>query len=223
MRILIIEDDLDLRTALQACFEKANFVVDCATDGASGSFMGRTTDYDVILLDLCLPKRMGNAVCTELRSAGKTAPIMVMSIMSEIPRKIELLDLGADDYVIKPFSINEVIARVRALTRRPRALQADVLRHGPLTLDVSRQKVIVRGKEVYLTRKEFLLLEYLMRHYGHVVTRSMLLEHVWDGALDTFTNTIETHIRSLRKKLEPKRGGKVIHTLPGRGYICEIR
>lgn len=223
MRILIIEDDPDLRAALQSCFESENFAVDVAEDGPRGSFLGRTVDYDAILLDLCLPERMGKAVCTELRAAGRTAPIMVMSVMSETDRKIDLLNLGADDYVVKPFSLDEVVARIRALTRRPRALQQATLSHGHVTLDSLRQKVHLDGKEVYLTRKEFMLLEYLMRNYGVVATRSMLLEHVWDGALDMFTNTIETHILALRKKMEPKPGPKIIHTVPSRGYVFELR
>ncbi len=223
MRILIIEDDADLRTALESCLERAGFVVDCAENGPQGSFLGRTVDYDAILLDLCLPDRMGNAVCTELRGAGRTAPIMVMSVMADVPRKIDLLNLGADDFVAKPFSFEEVVARVKALVRRPKALRQEVLRFGHVTLDPVRQKMLLNDKEVYLTRKEFMLLEYLMRHNGAVVTRSMLLEHVWDGTLDMFTNTIETHVRSLRKKMEPKNARKIIHTIPGRGYAFEVR
>lgn len=224
MRILIVEDDTDLRESLKSRLESACFAVDCADNGDTGSFMGRTTNYDAILLDLYLPERNGSAVCTELRAAGKTAPILMMSVQGEVPSKVELLNLGADDYVTKPFSFDEVLARIRALVRRPRAVQPNVVRHGHITLDVLRQKVFLKDREeVYLTRKEFVLLEYLMRHEGIVVTRGMLLEHVWDGTLDLFTNTIETHILALRKKVERPGVPKVIHTISGRGYVFDAK
>lgn len=223
MRILVIEDDADLRSTLKACLESASYTVDCAENGAQGSLMGRTKNYDAILLDLCLPQRNGSAVCTEVRAAGKTAPIVVMSVQEDTPKKVELLDLGADDFLAKPFSLDELLARLRAVLRRPASLREEVLEGPYVTIDLLRHKVSLQNKEIYLTRKEFLLLEHLMRHRGVVVSRSTLLEQVWDDIHDLATNTIETHVRSLRKKLSGRNIPKLIHTVPGCGYVFDLR
>ena len=151
-------------------------------------------------------------------------PILMVSVSSESENRVDLLNLGADDFLVKPFSSEELLARVRALLRRPRTLLPEVLTCAHVQLDTLKQKVFIGdGMEAHLTRKEFGLLEYLMRNKGIVATRSMLLEHVWDGALDAFTNTIETHILSLRKKIHPVGSKKLIHTVSGRGYIFEER
>lgn len=222
MRILVIEDDVDFREALKSCLENAQYKVDCAATGTQGSLMGRTKNYDAILLDLCLPGRMGNAVCTEVRAAGKNAPIVVMSVEADTPKKIELLNLGADDFLIKPFSLEELLARLRAVLRRPQLLKEEnVLKTQHIVLDLLRHQVFVQQKEIHLTRKEFLLLEHLVRHKGIVMSRSSLLERVWDDTLKTKTNTIETHIRSLRKKMAAQRAPKIIHTIPGYGYVFD--
>lgn len=224
MRILLIEDDQDLSESLKAQLESACFAVDCATDGEAGSFMGRTTDYDLVIMDLYLPKKNGSTVCTEFRAAGKTMPILAMSVSDKVMNRVDLLNLGADDFLVKPFSSEEMLARVRALLRRPATLLPQVLVYGRVSLDPLRQKVTVDQKdEIHLTRKEFNLLEYFMRNQGIVASRSMLLEHVWDGTLDAFTNTIETHVLSLRKKLQSAGVKKLIHTVSGRGYVFEER
>jgi DNA-binding response OmpR family regulator len=218
MRILIVEDDPDILASLKTSLEAESFAVDSAADGERGSYMARTNDYDVIILDNGLPKKDGCTVCTDIRAAGKETPIMILSVLADPEEKTRLLNAGADDYVAKPFSFRELTARIRALLRRPHALESDVLECDDLVIDVRKQKV-VRGKEnVYLTRKEFSLLEYLMRNKGMVVSRGMIMEHVWDAASDPFSNTIEAHILNIRKKVDAVRKRKLIYTIPGRGY-----
>ncbi len=217
MKILVVEDDESVRTALKRAFEAECFAVDMAADGEKGSFLARTNEYDLVILDYILPKKNGREVCEEIRKAEKFVPILLLSVQSEVSDKVAALNLGADDYLTKPFAFDELLARVRALLRRPKALQQDVMTFGDLSLDIRGQKV-KRGKEdIYLTRKEFMLLEYLLRNQGNVVSRTMLIDHVWDSSLDPFSNTIESHILSLRKKIEKKRK-KIIQTVPGRGY-----
>lgn len=223
MRVLIVDDDLDICWSVKTQLEAMRLAVDVAHTGKDGSYMARTSDYDLIILDYVMPQGNGDEVCREIRAAGKAAPILMLSVQADVATKVALLDQGADDYLAKPFSSDELAARVRALLRRPRALVSDVMTFGDITLE-TRSHVIQRGGiDVYLTRKEFMLLEYLMRHAGMVVTRGMMLEHVWDGNIDLFTNTIETHILSLRKKLEAGGGARVIHTVPGCGYKFDVK
>lgn len=199
------------------------YSVDCAKNGVQGSLMARTKNYDAILLDLRLPELMGNEVCAQVRAAGKNAPIVVMSVEADVPKKIELLNLGADDFLAKPFSFDELLARLRAVLRRPKALQEDILRFQDLALDLVRHRATLGEQEIRLTKKEFQLLEYLMRNRGIVVARSTLLENVWDDAHGLSTNTIEAHIRSIRKKMEAFNAAELIHTVPGCGYVFDVR
>ena len=218
MRILIVEDNAHIRNLVKLGLEAESFAVDAVEDGESGSYTARTNDYDLVILDLDLPKRSGNDVCRDIRKAEKTMPILILSVQSETPTKVELLSMGADDYLTKPFSFEELTARVRSLLRRPRNAVAEKLIAGDLTLDSQTQGVVRGQKSIYLTRKEFLLLEYLMRHKGSVVSRGRLLEHVWDLDGDPFSNTIETHICNLRKKIHNVRKPQLIENVPGRGY-----
>lgn len=218
MRVLIIEDDEAIRRQLVDQLRALSFAADTAADGSEGSYLARTNDYDLIILDNMLPEKQGPLVCQEIRRVGKTVPILILSVLSDTWRKVQLLDYGADDYLIKPFSAEELAARVRALLRRPAAIQSDVLTVEDLTLDTRQQRVARAGKGIYLTRKEFTLLEYLMRNQGTVLSRGMIIEHVWDMTSDPFSNTIESHIMSLRKKIEGPDRLKLIHTVPGRGY-----
>lgn len=223
MRVLIVDDDLDICWSVKTQLEAMRLAVDVAHTGKEGSYMARTSDYDLIILDYVMPQGNGDEVCREVRAAGKTSPILMLSVQADVPTKVSLLDQGADDYLAKPFSTEELAARVRALMRRPKALASDVMTFGDITLE-TRSHVLQRGGvDIYLTRKEFMLLEYLMRHAGMVVTRGMMLEHVWDGNIDLFTNTIETHVLSLRKKLETGGKPRVIHTVPGCGYKFDVK
>ncbi len=218
MRILLIEDEKGIVDFLKPSLEAEPFVVDIAIDGERGSYLGRTNDYDLIVLDNILPKKNGLEVCKEIRKAGKTLPILVLSVKTETITKIELLNAGADDYLSKPFSLEELRARIRALLRRPKQIESEILTINDLTLDMKRCAVRRGKKEIYLTRKEFMLLEYLIRNPGIVLSRGMIMEHVWDMNADPFSNTIESHILSLRRKINFPGKKKLIHTISGRGY-----
>jgi len=223
MRILIIEDEEKIINFLKPSLESECFAVDIAQDGEKGLFMAKTNDYDLIILDNMLPKKDGAEVCKQIRLAKKNLPIIMLSVINDTEKKIELLDYGADDYMVKPFSLNELLARIRALLRRPKKIESEVLQIGDLTLDTKKNIVQRNGKEIRLTRKEFMLLEYLMRNEGVVLSRGMIMEHVWDMNADPFSNTIESHVLSLRKKINPDKKSKsrLIHTISGRGYKIE--
>jgi DNA-binding response OmpR family regulator len=218
MRMLVIEDDADIRETLRSNLEAECFAVDTAEDGEQGIYLAKTNEYDVVVLDCMLPKADGRSVCQAIRTSRKGPYIIMLSVKTETPFKVDLLNLGADDYLSKPFSFEELLARIRALLRRPKLIQSETMSVGEVVLETRSQTVWRAGKEVYLTRKEYMLFEYLLRNKGGVVTRSMLAEHVWDSNLDTFSNTIESHILNLRKKLDGKRKESIIQTITGRGY-----
>lgn len=223
MRILIVEDEQDIRDFLKISLDAEMFTVDAAADGETGSYLARTNNYDLIILDNMLPKKNGAEICQELRESGKTTPIIMLSVQSEPLQKTDLLNMGADDYLTKPFTFAELLARVKAVLRRPRQLEGEVLEMQDLSMDVAKHQVFRGGKEVYLTRKEFELLEYLMRNRGSVVSRGTLIEHIWDMHADPFSNTIETHILNLRKKIDREAPQKLIQTVPGRGYKIDTK
>lgn len=222
MRILLVEDNVQIADLVKLGLEAESFAVDVEVDGAAASYAARTNEYDLVILDIGLPTRRGTDVCRDIRAAGKHMLILMLSIESEILTKVELLSIGADDYMTKPFSFEELLARVRALIRRPRAQLNETLQVGDLTLNARTHEVERADKKIYLTRKEFSLLEYLMRHVNAVVTRGSLLEHVWDLDGNPFSNSIETHICNLRKKLESPRHTRLIHNIPGRGYRLAV-
>lgn len=218
MRILIVEDESGISDPLKAGLEAEYFAVDVAPDGERGSFLARTNEYDLIILDNILPKKNGSLVCEEIRHAGSTTPIIMLSSLAEAEKKVELLNKGADDYLAKPFSFEELLARVRALLRRQPVLAEEILTVDDLVLDTSKHRVTREGKEIYLTRKEFMLLELLLRNKNIAVSRARILEHVWDASIDPFSNTIEAHILNLRRKIDTEGKKKLMHTLPGIGY-----
>jgi DNA-binding response OmpR family regulator len=218
MKILIVEDEIRLSDVLKKNLETEYFIVDVANDGEIGAKMALEHDYDLIVFDQMLPKKTGMEVCKIVRQAGKTLPIIILSVKSETTTKVELLNAGADDYLIKPFSFEELIARIRALMRRPKAIQEEIYSVDDLILDTKRQSVKRGDKDIYLTRKEFMLLEYLLKNRDIVLSRAMIMEHVWDMYADPFSNTIESHILSLRKKIDLPNKQKLIQTVPGRGY-----
>jgi two-component system copper resistance phosphate regulon response regulator CusR len=218
MRILIVEDEEQISEFLKTSFKAEFFAVDLATDGEQGSFLARTNDYDCIVLDNILPKKTGLEVCQEIRESGKATPILILSVKSDAKEKVMFLNAGADDYMNKPFSLDELLARVKALLRRPTELEEEVFEIDDLVFDTRRHTVTRAGVDVYLTRKEHMLLAYFMRNRGVVLSRGMIMEHVWDMNADPFSNTIESHVLSLRKKINGKGKTKLIHTIPGRGY-----
>lgn len=218
MRVLVVEDEERISRFLKESLEAEYFAVDVAEDGERGSYFARTNDYDLIVLDNMLPKKDGLQVCKEIRASGKTMPILVVSVKTGTFDKVDLLDAGADDYLAKPFVLEELLARVRALMRRPTAIESDILRVEDIELNAKMGTVRRADRDISLTRKEFMLLQYLMRNEGTVLSRGMILEHVWDMSVDIFSNTIESHILSLRKKLGDTKDDRIIQTISGRGY-----
>jgi len=217
MRILIIEDNKEIQNSLKIALESEMFYVDTADNGETGSYLARTNEYDLILLDNMLPKKAGAEVCQDIRKAGRKTPIILISILSESEEKVHLLNVGADDYVSKPFSFKELLARIRAILRRPETVVPEVLSTGDLVLN-SRTHEVKRGtKNIYLTKKEYALLELLIRNCGNIVSRGIIMEHIWDIDGNPFSNTIETHVFNLRKKIE-KGKDRLIWNIPGRGY-----
>ncbi|MEI7777051.1 MAG: response regulator transcription factor [bacterium] len=217
MRILIIEDDKEISEFLKISLEAESFIVDTSSDGEQGSFVARTEEYDLIILDHILPKKDGFQICQEIRQNGKMLPILMLSVKTETPFKIGILNLGADDYITKPFIFEELLARIRVLLRRPISYKPSLLKIDDLILDPTAQRVTRGRKEIYLTRKEFILLQYMMQNRDRVLSRGMILEHVWNRETDPFSNTIEAHILNLRRKIDTGNR-KLIHTISGRGY-----
>lgn len=221
MKILIVEDEQKIADFIQKGLRDEYYVVDHAGDGERGSYLARLHDYDLIILDNMLPKKDGITVCREIRDHGKTTPILVLSVKTETSQKVDLLNAGADDYLMKPFSFEELLARIRALLRRPAHIHQDVYTLDTLTLDVKKHKVMRGDTDIRLTKKEFMLLHYLLQNKGVVLSRGMIMEHVWDMNADPFSNTIESHVLSLRKKINLSGHRKLITTISGRGYKIE--
>jgi len=222
MKILLIEDDKQMAATIKGAMKK-HYAVDIAYTGEDGEYQAQVNDYDLIILDLILPDINGITVCKRIRENGIKTPVLILTGKSEIKDKVKALNSGADDYLIKPFSFGELLARTRALLRRsPDTLVPNKLSVGNLTLDVVANRVKCKGKEIPLRRKCFKLLEYLMRNKGMVVSRSMILEHVWESSVDPITNTVDVHIKSLRDKIDKPFGTDLIKTVHGLGYKMEV-
>jgi len=217
MRILLIEDDIDLAKTIVDSLDEHNIVVDTCNDGESGSYIARTNHYDLILLDNILPKKLGVNICKELRNLDVKTPILFMSIQGDATDKIKFLEAGGDDCIAKPFSINELVARIKAISRRSYDIRQDIITLDDVTIDRDNYLVCKKGKPLYFTRKEFMILEQIAVVPGRVITRTEIMEHVWKKDFNPFSNTIETHIRNIRKKIDGKHRKK-IETIPGRGY-----
>jgi two-component system OmpR family response regulator len=214
MRILVVEDDPDLNRQIVAALGDAGYVVDKAMDGEEGHYLGDTEPYDAVVLDLGLPVLDGVSVLEKWRRAGKKMPVLILTARDRWSDKVAGFDAGADDYVVKPFQMEEVLARMRALLRRSAGHATSELTCGPMVLDTKSARVTVNGTAVKLTSLEFRLLSYLMHHGGKVVSRTELVEHLYDQDFDRDSNTIEVFIGRLRKKL----GVDVLHTIRGMGY-----
>jgi heavy metal response regulator len=221
MRILVIEDEKKIANFIKRGLKEEGYAVDAAYDGEQGYFMATTQDYDLIVLDLMLPKIDGLALCKKFRSEKVPSSVLMLTAKDSVKDKVSGLDSGADDYITKPFAFEEFLARVRALLRKGEAGASTKLTAGDLELDLVSHKVYREGKEIELTSKEYALLEYLMRNAGSVVTRTMISEHVWDMNFDSFTNVIDVYVNYLRKKLDSGRDKKLIQTVRGRGYILK--
>jgi two-component system OmpR family response regulator len=214
MRLLVVEDDPDINRQLATALQDAGYVVDTATDGEEGHYLGETEPYDAVVLDLGLPIIDGVSVLEKWRRAGKKMPVLILTARDRWSDKVAGFDAGADDYVAKPFHMEEVLARVRALLRRSAGHATSELTCGPVSLDTKSARVIVNGMSVKLTSLEFRLLAYLMHHKGKVVSRTELVEHLYDQDFDRDSNTVEVFVGRLRKKL----GVDVLHTIRGMGY-----
>ena len=217
MRVLIVEDEPALRDQLAAAMAEAGYAVDAAADGARADFLAQTGHYDAVILDLGLPKVDGLTLVKRWRDAGLTVPILVLTARGAWHEKVQGIDTGADDYVGKPFRIEEVLARLRALIRRASGQAAGDLRCGPLTLDPRTARVTLNGTPVHLTSHEYRVLAYLMHHRGRVVSQAELVEHIYAQDVDRDSNTVEVFIARLRRKL----GASTIETVRGLGYRIE--
>ena len=214
MRILVVEDDVNLNRQLKEALTEAGYAVDVAFDGEEGHFLGDTEPYDAIVLDIGLPQMDGLSVLEEWRRAGKTTPVLLLTARDRWSDKVQGIDAGADDYVAKPFHMEEVLARIRALVRRAAGLASNEIVAGSVRLDARSGKVTVDGQSVKLTSHELRLLSYLMHHKGKVISRTELTEHLYDQDFDRDSNTIEVFVGRLRKKLPED----CIQTVRGLGY-----
>jgi DNA-binding response OmpR family regulator len=219
MRILIIEDEEKLAKSLKKSLEKESYAVDYVTDGEAGQRRIEMyhNDYDMVILDLMLPKKTGFEVCKNVRSQKINVPILILTAKYGTYDKIDALDSGADDYLVKPFALEELLARVRALMRRPSEALPTELSVGDLVMNLGTRSVTRNGKEIPLTVKEFALLEYLMRHPNQVLNRNQISDHLWGFDFDSFSNVVDVHMKNLRRKIET-RNPKMLETVRGVGY-----
>ena len=219
MRILIAEDDARLHDLLARALRERAFAVDVVTDGESALVEAVINEYDAIVLDVMLPRRTGLEVCRELRKRGKRTPILMLTARDALQDRVAGLDSGADDYLVKPFELDELLARLRALMRRGPELQDERLTVGDLVVDTRAQQATRAGFPIGLTTREYALLEYLARHAGRVIGRAELTEHVWDANHDPASNALEVYIGRVRKKIDVANGAPLLHTRRGAGYV----
>src|SRR5258708_329767 len=222
MRILLLEDEKDIASFIMSGLKAEHYAVDWANTGEKGLMWAKVNSYDLGIFDIKLPGQQdGLQVAKTIRERGKNFPIIILSVTGDVATKIEALNLGADDYLAKPFSLAELLARVHALLRREKKITGPKLVVGDLEMDTQAHSVTRAGKQISLNRKEFALLEYLMSSPGIMLTRSMILEHVWDMNADPFTNTVDVHIRFLREKIDVGWRKKLLKTVHGFGYKIE--
>jgi heavy metal response regulator len=221
MRILLVEDEKKVADFIKRGLKEEGYSVDVAFDGEEGDFQASNNEYDAIILDLMLPKIDGISLCKKLRADKINAPVLILTARDSVKDKVTGLDSGANDYLTKPFSFDELLARIRALLRKNESAVPARLQIGDLILDLLTHKVSRAGKEIILTNKEYALLEYLMRNPGSIVSRTMISEHVWDIDFDTFTNVIDVYVNYLRNKIDKGAKKKLIHTIRGRGYTIK--
>lgn len=215
MRVLVVEDEHRIATALKKGLEQDRYSVDVRYDGESGLDLALGEEYDLVILDLMLPKLDGVSVCRKLREANCHVPVLMLTAKGQIHEKVDGLDAGADDYLVKPFAFSELMARIRALLRRPPRAKNSQLILQDLVLDTNNFQVKRNGHELALTKKEYALLEYLIRNPGRILTKENIIAHVWDYDADVLNNTVEVYIRTLRRKLGLP---PLIHTVRGFGY-----
>jgi DNA-binding response OmpR family regulator len=218
MRILVADDDRRLTSIVKRGLVEEAYAVDVAYDGEEGEYFAEVNPYDLIILDIMMPKKDGIEVCQELRAKKINTPILMLTARDAVEDRVKGLDAGADDYLVKPFAFNELLARIRALLRRNGMTKSPELKVGELVLNTLTREVWRGQKAIELTTKEYVILEYLMRHPNVVVTRRMLEEHAWDYDFDSLSNLIDVYIRRLRRKIDDKDGKSMIQTVRGAGY-----
>ncbi len=216
MRLLVVEDDRDLNRQLVTALEHSGYAVDRAYDGEEGQFLGETEPYDAVVLDIGLPKKDGVSVLEAWRKTGRTMPVLILTARDRWSDKVQGFDAGADDYVSKPFHMEEVLARIRALLRRAAGHATSEIACGPVRLDTKSGRVVVDGAPVKLTSHEYRLLAYLLHHVGRIVSRSEIIDHLYEQDFDRDSNTVEVFVGRLRRKL----GVDIIHTMRGLGYMA---
>jgi two-component system OmpR family response regulator len=223
MRVLLVEDDRDVAAYLEKGLKEQGYTVDLGKDGKTGLFLASTEQYDVMVIDRMLPELDGLAIVRAIRANGDRAPVLILSTLGEVDDRVEGLRAGADDYLTKPFAFSELLARIEALVRRATAPAGNetVLRAGDLELDLLARVARRAGQVIELQPREYRLLEYLMRHTGQVITRTMLLEQVWDYHFDPQTNVIDVHVSRLRSKIDKGFDKPLLHTVRGAGYVID--
>ncbi len=221
MRILIVEDETKVASFIKRGLEEEHYAVDVAEDGKEAVELVDSYDYDLAILDIMLPELDGLSVLSHIRSVGKTTPVILLTAKDMVEDKVKGLDMGADDYLTKPFAFEELLARIRVLLRRGKPEESLKLSIADLVLDPVTHKVTRDSKKISLTAKEYSLLEYLLRNQGRVLTRTMISEHVWDIKHDTFTNVIDVYVNYLRNKIDKGYSKKLLHTIRGVGYKLE--
>ncbi len=223
MKILVVEDEQKTSAYLKRGLEENGFVVDVAHTGEDGSHLAETQPYDLIVLDVLLPGRDGWKVVTELRRRGIETPVLFLTARDAVRDRVKGFELGADDYLVKPFAFSELLARVRSLLRRGPARQSAVLRLGDLEVDLSRHRAQRAGRALDLTPKEFQLLSFLLQRCGEVLSRTLIAEQVWDINFESDSNLVEVHMRRLRSKVDDPFETRLIHTVRGVGYVLDAR
>jgi two-component system, OmpR family, response regulator len=218
VRVLVVEDERKMAGLLKRGLEEEGYAVDTAADGQEAVWLATENAYDAVVLDVMLPDVDGFEVCRRLRDAGQWSPVLMLTARDAVADRVSGLDAGADDYLTKPFSFAELLARIRALVRRGSAERPSILRSGALTLDPATRRVIRGNVPIELTAKEFALLEYFMRHPGEVLSRTRLIEHVWDFAYEGDSNVVDVYVRYLREKVDRPFGTDSIETVRGAGY-----
>lgn len=221
MKVLVIEDDPTVGQFVKRGLEEARWTVDLVADGEEGEQLAKSQPYDLVVLDLRLPGRSGQQVLRNLRARGFEKPVLVLTAQDAVDAKVETLRAGADDYVTKPFAFEELLARVEALARRPRAIVSPKLTVADLEVDLDAREVRRAGQHIELTPKEFLVLEYLARHVGRVLSRTLITEYAWGYHFDPGTNIVDVVINHLRKKIDAPHEKKLIHTVRGVGYVLK--
>ncbi len=221
MRILIIEDEKKTAEYLRKGLQEHGFIADISADGEDGLYLAQTGDYDLIILDIMLPKKDGWSIITEIRHAGKQTPVIFLTAIASIQNKVKGLKLGADDYLIKPFSFSELLARVRSILRRGPTRQPEMLTVADLQIDLLKHRATRQEKRIDLTSKEFVLLTLLVKRKGEVLSRTLIAEQVWDMNFNSDTNVVDVAIRRLRRKIDDPFSVKLIHTIHGVGYVLD--